>query len=446
MKNNFYFLLLFLLFAGGKPFLPAATAATITSYTLVNADTNTDISDLAPGITLDLAKLATRNINIRANIDQTVVGSVAFVLSGPQSRTSVENVPPFALFSYVQGNYAPWTPPLGTYTLTATPWDGPNASGDPGSPLTTSFTVINSIGAITGFTLVNADTNLDIMSLTAGMVINLARLSTTNINIRADVSVPSMGSVGFVLTGPQARTNIENVPPFALFSYMQGKYNPWTPPLGIYTLTATPYADGGAGGAAGVAISITFIVLSNPLPVELTAFTAEARAAGVALRWATASEVNNREFEVQRSADGQLFTVLGHVAGQGSMSVAHAYAFDDKPMLSAPATLYYRLRQIDSDGKFTFSPVRAVAVQPAGTVLQVYAASGPAGLLHYMFLGATAGATSLDLYAMNGQHLGHYPLAAAGTGTLPIATLPPGVYLLRLMSSAGLVTRRFVLE
>jgi len=37
-------------------------------------------------------------------------------------------------------------------------------------------------------------------------------------------------------------------------------------------------------------------------------------------------------------------------------------------------------------------------------------------------------------------------LAAAGTGTLPVATLPPGVYLLRLMSSAGQVTRRFVLE
>jgi hypothetical protein len=195
-----------------------------------------------------------------------------------------------------------------------------------------------------------------------------------------------------------------------------------------------------------VGVTITFSIVNNPLPVELTAFTVEARAAGVALRWATASETNNREFEVQRSAEGRLFTVLGRVAGQGSTARAHAYAFDNKPLLDAPTTLYYRLRQVDFDGKSSFSPVRAVVVQSAGAVLQVYAAAGPAKLLHYVFSGATAGVTSLDLYAISGHHLGQYPLDATGTGTLPVATLPPGIYLLRLTSSAGQVTRRFVLE
>lgn len=237
MKNNFYFLFIFLSLAWGMPFLPAATAASITSYTLVNADDNTDIFDLTPGIVLDLATLPTRNLNIRANIDQLVVGSVAFELTGPQSRSSIENVVPYALFSDFQGNYNPWRPPLGSYTLTATPYDGPNASGPSGAPLTTSFTVVDtgnsSVGTITSYTLVNADNDQDIMPLTTGMVINMARLGTPNINIRADVSVPSVGSVGFELTGPQARSSVENVFPYALFSDFQGNYNPWTPPPGL---------------------------------------------------------------------------------------------------------------------------------------------------------------------------------------------------------------------
>ncbi|MBD2722161.1 hypothetical protein IC234_08470, partial [Hymenobacter sp. BT189] len=124
MKTKLYTLLLLLgtcwgpalLFAGGS-----ARAATVTGFVLVNADTDLDIFALTPGMTLDLNTLPTRNLNIRADVDTSPAGSVTFALSGADAWTATENVPPYALFSDVAGDYFAWFPTPGSYTLTATP-------------------------------------------------------------------------------------------------------------------------------------------------------------------------------------------------------------------------------------------------------------------------------------------------------------------------------------
>jgi hypothetical protein len=103
-----------------------------------------------------------------------------------------------------------------------------------------------------------------------------------------------------------------------------------------------------------------------PLPVELTAFSAERQGAGALLRWATASERNSAYFEVQASADGQHYTALSRVASQGQATQAHAYTYADPSLTRyAAATVYYRLRQVDADGTAAYSPVRSVAVAAA---------------------------------------------------------------------------------
>jgi hypothetical protein len=89
-----------------------SVAGQLASFTLVNADTDQDIQQLTAGITLNLATLPTRNLNIRANTSPTTVGSVVFDLSGAQTRSQTETLAPYALFSDVSGNYNPWTRPL----------------------------------------------------------------------------------------------------------------------------------------------------------------------------------------------------------------------------------------------------------------------------------------------------------------------------------------------
>jgi hypothetical protein len=101
-----------------------------------------------------------------------------------------------------------------------------------------------------------------------------------------------------------------------------------------------------------------------PIPVELSSFTAEALADAVQLRWITASESNNYGFEVERSVERRAFVKIGFVDGEGTTSVGHAYAFEDRQM--PPGVLVYRLKQVDSDGSFHYSSTATVRVSPPG--------------------------------------------------------------------------------
>ena len=118
-----------------------ALAGQLTAFTLVNADNNQDIKLLAAGETLNLATLPSRNLNIRATTAPAAVGSVTFSLSGPQTTTATYNAAPYSLFGYKNGQYTPWVPAVGTYTLRGTPFSASNGGGTAGTPLTTTFTV-----------------------------------------------------------------------------------------------------------------------------------------------------------------------------------------------------------------------------------------------------------------------------------------------------------------
>jgi len=98
----------------------------------------------------------------------------------------------------------------------------------------------------------------------------------------------------------------------------------------------------------------------NPLPVELIAFTGELQGADALLNWRTASEKNNDRFEVERSMDGREYTVVTTLPGEGSSSQPRSYAYTDKKAVQAGSTMYYRLRQVDTDGSASYSPVVAL--------------------------------------------------------------------------------------
>lgn len=91
-----------------------------------------------------------------------------------------------------------------------------------------------------------------------------------------------------------------------------------------------------------------------PLPVTLALFTAKTIDAGVRLDWITETEINNSHFEIERSKDGKTFKTIGAVDGAGNSRVRQTYTFLDK--LPYEGASYYRLKQVDFDGKFDYSP------------------------------------------------------------------------------------------
>ena len=95
-------------------------------------------------------------------------------------------------------------------------------------------------------------------------------------------------------------------------------------------------------------------LISTPIPVELTSFTANYNGSAVTLNWTTATETNNKGFEVQRKIGSQAnWDNLDFVRGSGTTTTQHTYSYTDQN-LSAGKYLY-RLKQIDFDGSYSYS-------------------------------------------------------------------------------------------
>ncbi len=102
-------------------------------------------------------------------------------------------------------------------------------------------------------------------------------------------------------------------------------------------------------------------VLGGPnVPVELTSFTASSISGNVELNWTTATEKNNKGFEVERKVNRDYITV-GFVSGNGTTTEVKNYNFIDKNLM--PGKYFYRLKQVDFDGTYEYS--KAIEVEVA---------------------------------------------------------------------------------
>ncbi|MCB0637055.1 MAG: T9SS type A sorting domain-containing protein [Lewinella sp.] len=96
------------------------------------------------------------------------------------------------------------------------------------------------------------------------------------------------------------------------------------------------------------------------LPVEWLNFRATAVGREVQLTWQTASEENSNYFAVEHSTDARAFSELARVPAQGNSEVVQYYAFTHHHL--TPGLHYYRLKQMDLDGAFTYSIIRSISL------------------------------------------------------------------------------------
>lgn len=104
-------------------------------------------------------------------------------------------------------------------------------------------------------------------------------------------------------------------------------------------------------GTANFFRSWTLSDKDAPLPIALTSFTAECSGNYSLVQWNSATEINNEQYTLSRSADGVNFTTVEIVHGAGTSSTTHNYSVTDYNPL--PGTSYYRLSQTDYNGNTT---------------------------------------------------------------------------------------------
>ena len=119
-----------------------------------------------------------------------------------------------------------------------------------------------------------------------------------------------------------------------------------------------------SNGNSKAGYSNGFFIGPEPVPVELTAFKANLIDNKVQLSWTTATETNNKGFEIYRSQKTEIrsqnWEKIGFVNGNGTTSQPHSYSFADNESLSG--TYQYRFKQIDFDGNFKYSKVIEISV------------------------------------------------------------------------------------
>jgi uncharacterized repeat protein (TIGR01451 family) len=183
------------------------------------------------------------------------------------------------------------------------------------------------------------------------------------------------------------------------------------------------------GGLTSRAVS--FVIPAFPLPVVLSAFTASAVANRDAqLDWTTASEVNSASFNVERSFDGTTFTKVGQLTAKGTTISPSAYAFTDKGVASlTTGTVYYRLKQVDLDSKFSYSPVRTVSFAKAA-VATLSLFPNPAQTVTKLDLSQLPAANSyqVTLLDVTGRAVRTLTLGGGVAQPLELSTLASGTY------------------
>jgi hypothetical protein len=102
------------------------------------------------------------------------------------------------------------------------------------------------------------------------------------------------------------------------------------------------------------------IYSSTALPITLTDFTVTKQNDNALLNWSTSQETNNKGFEIQRSTDASSWTVIGFVAGAGNSETEKDYQWLDQNLPAG--RYYYRLRQVDYDGRSSFSKIGQVTI------------------------------------------------------------------------------------
>lgn len=209
------------------------------------------------------------------------------------------------------------------------------------------------------------------------------------------------------------------------------------------TLNIQVCIDANLSSEQGQINSVSVPEMGTSLPIELISFTAETEEAGIQLDWATAIERNNDYFQLERSTDGFNFEPIAKMAGAENSFQTLEYQHLDTNYPNA-TQLYYRLMQVDFNGKITYSPV--VVVENSASAQSVRIFPNPIDNFSNMQVeSALSGNLQISIVDIQGKAiLVNTVDSDSGNWQLDTSTLPAGSYILNIKSANNTVSKRFV--
>ena len=298
-------------------------------------------------------------INMKASGDADAAPSISFVVNGTDTIGTSGLIPYDGQWHKVGGSFTPTTNTVDLKVVNSTvvafgndlglddisinvcesniSVAGPAVSAA-GSTVTPVFTIAGASGATNVYQWqVSRNSGISFTNLTSGT------FSYTNGSATLSYDITNVSSD---LTQTNANGNIYRL---VVAATRGGLLNPDCRYFNDYALVV---AEGG------------------PLPVKLTSFDGTYADGVATLNWQTSQELNNDRFELYRSYDGNNFELAATIAGAGNSSLPKNYTYQDR--INLDGNVYYKLKQIDIDGKFSFSNIVRLSSSDNSASFKVY--------------------------------------------------------------------------
>lgn len=200
-----------------------------------------------------------------------------------------------------------------------------------------------------------------------------------------------------------------------------------------YTFTSGDVASISGGDADLYTINSTLTDIFT-LPIELTFLTANQIKKGVAINWSTATETENSYFKIEHSDDGEVFSSVGEIKGNGTSKNEHDYTFTDvQPALGIN---YYRIVDVDYNGVKTTSKTVSVVYtnQNTGNVLNI-APNPTVSSLSLSYEAQTAENSFMNIYDFNGRLILLQAInltKGSNNARIDVSNLLSGIYIVKI--------------
>jgi hypothetical protein len=177
--------------------------------------------------------------------------------------------------------------------------------------------------------------------------------------------------------------------------------------------------------------------VGGALPVELISFTTKVNQTAVEIVWVTGSEIDTDYFEVFASSDGKIWESVGVRDGMGNSNEINTYSITDTDILDNNIK-YYKLKQVDLDGEFTFSEINLVTLNSKAAVLHAH----DDGESIHIYYDGISGGLGLGIYDIHGAVVRLLGLTIEDDDTKHLSLkkepLSPGIYFIQLQAGSQL--------
>lgn len=188
------------------------------------------------------------------------------------------------------------------------------------------------------------------------------------------------------------------------------------------------------------------------LPVKYSSFDAAAANNIVTLNWVTEQEINNNHFEVERSFDGANFTTIAIVLDGFATGSQKSYKVKDNAAeLASKAVVYYRLKQIDNNGRVTYSNVLTVRLQSKTSDVKMQVSPNPfVESLNIQFTSTENNKAQVQLLTVTGQKVfTQQATVTKGSNSIQVqglSKLVPGMYIAQLIVNGSVIDNQKIIK